>query len=616
MKKAIHFTLVMSLICLIMAFASCKKPEDEEKGLVEITYVANGGNIEVTTHNIEVGMISGLYVPTRDNYKFLGWYKEADFSGETYFNYEATKAEKITLYAKWEIIIDYDKVTNTKAAINALVKIISLEDEDQIIYARTLYDDLNIDEKRLITNYSDLEKAELYLSSLKQIEGYKKDAQTVIDLIDKIGEIIDENEEENINNAKAAYDALSKPARQYVTNYDKLTDSMKKLESYLLNQMYSDAKAMNVMIAKIPSIVSYPDKTYIYEVKDAYDNLRPAAKKYVNLYYKLENALQAIDDIEKNTNQITYVLGNSIYTSREELFIAFMSDYYYFINANFGSVTLETRNIKTCQDFLDYASNYNAGRGQMRAIGDEFAEYYLTRDVNGIMENQSASTFIGYCLENNKHRDFIDFLSRFFAYWRIDEGYANKTNYGADLYAEAWAALVDTCKFFYYTVDTCYVKSERMKDCYNFTSSVVYGELPTLLRGEVKLPTGLKLRGYRFAGWYDSPNYDGEPIKAVKPGQKVILYAKWEKDENQQSVDAASKVEVYIYNLTTEKANITSSTIGYVRSMYDNLTEYGKTLVSNYNELVEIENNTTVQILLGYYNHISTEYYLEKNSSF
>ena len=50
--------------------------------------------------------------------------------------------------------------------------------------------------------------------------------------------------------------------------------------------------------------------------------------------------------------------------------------------------------------------------------------------------------------------------------------------------------------------------------------------------------------------------------------------------------------------------------------MYDNLTEYGKTLVSNYNELVEIENNTTVQILLGYYNHISTEYYLEKNSSF
>ena len=70
----------------------------------------------------------------------------------------------------------------------------------------------------------------------KQIEGYKKDAQTVIDLIDKIGEIIDENEEENINNAKAAYDALSKPARQYVTNYDKLTDSMKKLESYLLNQ--------------------------------------------------------------------------------------------------------------------------------------------------------------------------------------------------------------------------------------------------------------------------------------------------------------------------------------------------------------------------------------------
>ncbi len=610
MKKVIQFTLVLSLICLVLTFTSCKKTNN--KGVVEITYVANGGNIEVTTHNIEVGMISGLYMPTRDNYKFLGWFKQEDFSGEAYFNYEATKTEKVTLYAKWEIIIDYDKVANTKDAINALIKIISLEDEEQIIYARTLYDELNIDEKSLITNYSYLGNAELYLSSLKQTERYKKEAQTVVDLIDKIGETIDENEEENINNAKAAYDALAKASRPYVTNYDKLTDSMKKLESYILNQRYSDAKAMNVMIAKIPSIVSYSDKTYIYEVKDAYDNLRLDAKKYVNLYYKLENALQAIDDIEKSPNQITYVLGSSIYTSREELFIAFMSDYYYFINANFGSVTLETRNIKTCQDFLDYASDYNAGRGQMRAIGDEFAEYYLTRDINGIMENQSASTFIGYCLENNKHRDFIDFLSRFFAYWRIDEGYAKKDNYGADLYAEAWAALVDTCKFFYYTVDTCYVKTDRMKDCYNFTSSVVYGELPTLLKGEVILPTSLKLRGYSFIGWYDNPNYEGEPVKSVKPGQKVILYAKWAKDEIQQSIDNASKVEVYIYNLTTEKANITSTTIGYVRTMYDNLTEYGKTLVSNYDELVEMENSSTIQTLLSYYQHISTKYYLKK----
>ena len=521
MKKAIHFTLVMSLICLIMAFASCKKPEDEEKGLVEITYVANGGNIEVTTHNIEVGMISGLYVPTRDNYKFLGWYKEADFSGETYFNYEATKAEKITLYAKWEIIIDYDKVTNTKAAINALVKIISLEDEDQIIYARTLYDDLNIDEKRLITNYSDLEKAELYLSSLKQIEGYKKDAQTVIDLIDKIGEIIDENEEENINNAKAAYDALSKPARQYVTNYDKLTDSMKKLESYLLNQMYSDAKAMNVMIAKIPSIVSYPDKTYIYEVKDAYDNLRPAAKKYVNLYYKLENALQAIDDIEKNTNQITYVLGNSIYTSREELFIAFMSDYYYFINANFGSVTLETRNIKTCQDFLDYASNYNAGRGQMRAIGDEFAEYYLTRDVNGIMENQSASTFIGYCYHNNLFTDFLDFLITFFAWWRNDEGCTcfDPYNHADEFFNSSWAALVDTSKLFYLTSETVYHwQSFRVKYALDHIPGVI-------LQHPTKENPKFWVAGYEFLGYIEE---DGKQLANFK---RKDNYKYWEVEE-------------------------------------------------------------------------------------
>lgn len=603
MKNLNKLFTFIGLVILLLSLNSCVKKDEPKTEYCEITYVVNGGNIENTTQKIEVGTICGLTMPTRENYKFLGWYKEADFSGEALLNYAAYEEEKITLYAKWQIIVDYDKVTAVKSSINALMKELTLDDEEKILLARLLYDGLNNDEKKLITNYEYLTRAETVLMSLKQIKNYQDKAQVVIDLINKIGSDIDESEEENINNAKLAYDALPNPVKQYVTNYDKLKESMKKLEAYLLNQAYKDAKIMNVMIAKIPSIVSYTDKDYINEVKQVYDNLRPNAKKYVNLYYKLEDAIQTIAEIETSVNTITYVLGNSIYSSREELFTAFMSDYYYFINANFGKVTLELKNIKTCQDFLAYASDYSAGRGDMRAIGDDFAEYFLTKDVNGIMENQSVNTFIGYCIQNNKHRDFINFLSRFFAYWRIDERYANIKNYGADLYADAWASLIDTCKFFYYTVDTCYVKTDRMKDCYNFTTSVVYGDLPTRLKSELTLPIDVKLRGYRFVGWYDNPNFEGEAITTVKPGKKVILYAKWEQDEYQYNTDEAAKVDMYIYNLTTQQANVTNQTIGYVRAMYDKLSDYGKNLVTNYAQLVELENNIALQIL-DIYTHI------------
>lgn len=612
MKKTLRIIAIICVMFSCIIITGCK--EKELTKYCDITYEANGGQLESLTQRIEVGMIAGLMTPTRDNYTFLGWYKSSDFRGDAYFNYAPSDSETITLYAKWEIKIDYDKVTNTKALINKLVKIIELDDEAKILEARSLYDSLKPSEKSLVTNYAELEKAELSLSSLKQIARYKEKAQVVIDLIDNIGEVIDENEEENINNAKDAYNNLSNPVKQYVTNYDKLKECMKKLEDFMLNQMYADAKDMNVMIAKIPSIVSYTDKDYINEVKSAYDELRNDAKKYVNLYYKLENAINTISEIENSVNTITYVLGNSVYTSRDQLFTAFMSDFYYFINANFGSVTLETRDIKSCDDFISFASNYSAGRGEMRAIGDEFAGYYLTKDINGIMENQPSSTYLGYCLQNNKYHDFIDFLSRFFAYWRIDEKYANLNNYGADLYAESWAALVDTCKFFYFTKDTCYVKSERMMDCYDFTQSVVYGELPTILKQTVTLPTDIKLRGYKFSGWYDNPNYEGEKITTVQPGKKVILYAKWEIDETSQAIDNAKKTEVYIYNLTTSKANITAQTICYVRKMYDELSEIGKANVSNYNDLVRIENNfTEVQQLSCYM--ATFEYYCPRKET-
>ena len=98
----------------------------------------------------------------------------------------------------------------------------------------------------------------------------------------------------------------------------------------------------------------------------------------------------------------------------------------------------------------------------------------LERDVNGILENQTENGFFGFCYQNNLYQDLLPFFINFFAYWRIDEHYANLNNYGADIFAESWAPTVDIAKFFYYDEVTSYVQTERMIDCLTNTASVVY----------------------------------------------------------------------------------------------------------------------------------------------
>ena len=199
----------------------------------------------------------------------------------------------------------------------------------------------------------------------------------------------------------------------------------------------------------------------------------------------------------------------------------------------------------------------------------------LTKDINGILENQSDNGFFGFCYKYGLYEDLLPFLINFFAYWRIDEGYANTSNYGADIFAESWAPTVDIAKFFYYDENTSYVKTERMIDCLTNTASVVYG-----LDED---PMNIRLRGYKFMGWYDNPELSGSPVTDLTNHKK--LYAKWVVDTNQQEADAANLVDVYIYNLTTKKAVVNETTVGYVKDMYNNLSDNAKTLVKKYNTL-------------------------------
>lgn len=344
------------------------------------------------------------------------------------------------------------------------------------------------------------------------------------------------------------------------------------------------------LIDALPINIDYSDYNRVHTIKTKYDLLDEESQQDVVNIEILNDKLDELQEIENDIYTITYVLGEDIFTSKIELFNNFFGDFYKFIINSGGQEYLERKNISDLETFLEIASDYNAGRGSMTYIGDIVGSYMLTKDLNGILANQPTDTFFGYCYQNGLYEDLLPFFIRFFAYWRLDERYANKSNYGADTFAESWAPTVDIAKFFHYDSETSYVKTDRMLDCFLNISNVLYGELPTELTNNVELPTDIKLRGYIFEGWYDNPDFTGNPITSVSnEGQKVILYAKWKKDVEQKDYEAAEMVKIYIYNLTTEPANVNRTTVGYVRAMYDELSETAKALVNNYDEFISIE---------------------------
>ena len=72
----------------------------------QISYVADGATLPagaIFTYNISNGTIA-LPSPTKDGYNFIGWYDNAEYTGESISSFSATDLCNKTFYAKFEIL--------------------------------------------------------------------------------------------------------------------------------------------------------------------------------------------------------------------------------------------------------------------------------------------------------------------------------------------------------------------------------------------------------------------------------------------------------------------------------------------------------------------------------
>lgn len=186
--------------------------------------------------------------------------------------------------AKYQELSQAEDANKAKNVINLINKIgtVTASSGDAIEKAQSAYDALTDAQKKLVSNYSLLEKA--------TADWNKAMARQVMDLIEKIPTPITTASKQKIDQARKAYDALSAQQKKLVTNYKTLTQAETAYAKLTAStQDKQDAKTVEDLIASLGTITeSARDK--VEKARAAYEKLSPLQKQLVENYDVLEAA--------------------------------------------------------------------------------------------------------------------------------------------------------------------------------------------------------------------------------------------------------------------------------------------------------------------------------------
>ena len=182
------------------------------------------------------------------------------------------------------------QVENVKNKIDGIGEV-TLSSSSTIKAARSAYNALTADQKKQVTNYDVLQKAESELSDLQK-------ADAVVTKIKNIGTVTLKSESK-IKQARTAYDALTDAQKKLVSNKDVLEKAESTLKE-LQDAKAADVKAAEEVTNKISAIgdVTLESEDAIKEARTAYDALTDAQKELVSNKDVLEKAETTLKELK------------------------------------------------------------------------------------------------------------------------------------------------------------------------------------------------------------------------------------------------------------------------------------------------------------------------------
>mgnify|MGYP003290739478 CR=1 FL=1 len=424
----------------------------------------------------------------------------------------------VTLKQETEKLIEDNKINLLKAQakeVNELIQTLK-DDQDYSDNKRSLvnniidsYNKLSNDVKKNVVNY------DLVLKVKKAIEDYDIEQEKiriqnkVKGLNEKIAELKDISsiklsDKDKINDIDKEYQKLTKEEKAYIVNYNYVTKALEQIT------ILSNAKKVIDLINALPSNVTLSDEAKIKECKNAYDVLDDSTKKAIDNFDKLQKAWNALNTLlqgDKPYKVYFNLFGGELSNIKSERDssikeVAKINVNYY--NKGFWEVyTTQCVMYDKATLLADSGSSY----AYNLKIGFSFDSKDNCYKVNQIVsdgtglstEARSASEYFIIC--NSANGADMTSLSSVNVGMIVD---INKT-----IPADAIDNFGATISF------TSLVISEDVKYFIEYTG------LNTL-----STPT---LFGKVFAGWYDNPEFNGNPITEVS--YSMTLYAKYEREK-------------------------------------------------------------------------------------
>lgn len=187
---------------------------------------------------------------------------------------------------------DAKAIADAEAAIDAIGDNVTLDSEDVIKAARAAYDGLSDENKAKVSNYTKLTEAE---ATLAQLKADQEAAASVDQKIDAIGKVTLDSKKA-IEEARAAYDALTDVQKQQVTKLDTLT-AAEAAYAELANAEKAKAEEVEKKIDAIGD-VTLDSESAIKEARDAYNALHADFKDDVSNYDTLKEAEAKLSDLK------------------------------------------------------------------------------------------------------------------------------------------------------------------------------------------------------------------------------------------------------------------------------------------------------------------------------